>query len=211
MLIEELVSYYQKTAGAAVSEVPKGSILGGTADEILDMVTCYASDAAVFLKHEDLVNAFAASEYGLGWLDCGIYLGYTKAVFTNCLELAKEFPKELFEKLEEKTLRYQRMLTGALDGSVPAPDAETGCYATAATLKAEKSMHQIRYNEFGSQWGFQLCLGCALLGFLFNFFLLFSDMHLPPKTVRLYDVYSIQHYSYHYSTIHAKTKALFLK
>ena len=102
MLIEELVSYYQKTAGVAVSEVPKGSILGGTADEILEMVTCYASDAAVFLKHEDLVNAFAASEYGLGWLDCGIYLGYTKAVFTNCLELAKEFPEELFEKLEEK-------------------------------------------------------------------------------------------------------------
>jgi len=142
MLIEDLVSYYQKTAGAAVSEVPKGSILGGTADEILEMVTCYASDATVFLKHGDLVNAFAASEYGLGWLDCGIYLGYTKAVFTNCLELAKEFPEELFEKLEEKTLRYQRMLTGALDGSVPAPDAETGCYAAVVKIRetAERAL-----------------------------------------------------------------------
>ena len=135
MLIEELVSYYQKTAGAAVSEVPKGSILGGTADEILEMVTCYASDAAVFLKHGDLVNAFAASEYGLGWLDCGIYLGYTEADFTNCLELSKEFPEELFEKLEEKTLRYKRMLTGALDGSIPAPDSETGCYAAVVKIR----------------------------------------------------------------------------
>ena len=65
MLIEELVSYYQKTAGKAVSAVPKASILGGTADEILEMVTCYASDAAVFLKHGDLVNAFAASLFNV--------------------------------------------------------------------------------------------------------------------------------------------------
>ena len=115
MLIEELVSYYQKIAGSAAPAVPAGSILGNTADEILEMVACYASDAAVFLKHGDLVNAFAASEYGLGWLDCGVYLGYVNAPVTNCLELAKEFPTELFEKLEEKTLRYQRMLIGALD------------------------------------------------------------------------------------------------
>lgn len=142
MLIEELVSYYQKTAAAAIPAVPKGSILGNTADEILEMVACYASDAAVFLKHGDLVNAFAASEYGLGWLDCGIYLGYVHAEITNCLALAKEFPADFFEKLEEKTLRYQRMLTGALEGSVPAPDADAGCYAAVKMIRetAERAL-----------------------------------------------------------------------
>ena len=142
MLIEELVSYYQKTAAKAVSAVPKASILGGTADEILEMVTCYASDAAVFLKHGDLVNAFAASEYGLGWLDCGVYLGYVNAEISNCLALEKEFPTDLFEKLEEKTLRYERMLNGALAGSVPAPDAEAGCYAAVEKIRetAERAL-----------------------------------------------------------------------
>ena len=142
MLIEELVSYYQKTAASGAPAVPKESILGGTAGEILEMVTCYASDAAVFYKHGDLVNAFAASEYGLGWLDCGVYLGYVNAPITNCLELEKEFPAELREKLEEKTLRYQRMLTGALEGSVPAPDPETGCYAAVRMIRetAERAL-----------------------------------------------------------------------
>ena len=184
MLIEELVSYYQQTAGSAVPAVPKGSILGNTADEILEMVTCYASDAAVFLKHGDLVNAFAASEYGLGWLDCGIYLGYVHAPMTNCLQLEKEFPEELFEKLEEKTLRYQRMLIGALDGSVPAPDSEAGCYAAVkiiretaerakavgAELLADDYVNALAVFSYGYGW-----LDCGVRSGLFQ---ITGDRHL---------------------------------
>ncbi len=137
MNISELAAFYQKQADTAKSAVPAQTILGGTAAEILEMVTCYASDAGVFYKHGDLVNAFAASEYGLGWLDCGKYLGYIDGESVGCVKLEREFPKELFGKLEEKTLRYQRMLTEALAGSVPAPDSETGCYAAVLQIRDE--------------------------------------------------------------------------
>ena len=134
MKIEELLEQYAAASAAAVSAVPQNSVLEKTAAEILEMVSCYASDAQVFYRKGDLVNAFAASAYGFGWLDCGGYLGYTKAAFSGCPSLEKEFPAELLEKLEEKTYRYQRMLTSALKAVSPAPDKETVSAAAAEDI-----------------------------------------------------------------------------
>ncbi|MBQ4598101.1 MAG: DUF357 domain-containing protein, partial [Methanocorpusculum sp.] len=154
MLIEELVSYYQKTAAKASPAVPKASILGGTADEILEMVTCYASDAAVFLKHGDLVNAFAASEYGLGWLDCGVYLGYVNAEISNCLALEKEFPTDLFEKLEEKTI-YDFLSQSRLFIGEKGPEALSGTgnyilpvYASDGTDQVNALLYCLDSNDY---------------------------------------------------------------
>ena len=137
MLISELLSVYRKNVASARCSVPAGSMLSKTSGEILEMVTCYAGDAKVFFDHGDLVNAFAASAYGFGWLDAGAYLGYVSADETPRILLEKEFPLELREKLEEKTLRYQRMLTEALAAVSPSPDAECGIYAEVQKIRSE--------------------------------------------------------------------------
>ena len=90
------------------------------------------------------VNAFAASAYGFGWLDAGVYLGYISAEETPEIVLEKKFPSELQEKLEEKTLRYQRMLTEALAAVSPAPDAACGIYAAVKMIlhETEKGLRE---------------------------------------------------------------------
>ncbi|HJJ39093.1 MAG TPA: DUF357 domain-containing protein [Methanocorpusculum sp.] len=134
MLIEELLKQYAATADRATSAVPAASLLNKVAAEILEMVRCYASDAQVFFKRGDLVNAFAAAAYGFGWLDCGGWLGFTTAEHFGVPSLEKEIPSELHEKLEEKTLRYQRMLTSALSVVSAAPDSETVSAAAAKEI-----------------------------------------------------------------------------
>ncbi len=45
------------------------------AEEIIDMVERYYSDANYFKNKKDYVNAFAALNYAHGWLDTGARLG----------------------------------------------------------------------------------------------------------------------------------------
>jgi hypothetical protein len=48
----------------------------GDADEIIDMVERYVSDAKHFREEGQKVTAFGALNYAHGWLDCGARLGY---------------------------------------------------------------------------------------------------------------------------------------
>jgi len=48
------------------------------AEEILNMVSCYLSDAEYFEKKKDYVNSFACLNYAHGWLDTGSRLGIFK-------------------------------------------------------------------------------------------------------------------------------------
>jgi len=125
MLIEELVTGYRRIADDASSAVQKETVLARIADDVLEMVRSYAGDSRVFYEDGDLVNAFAATAYGYGWLDCGCYLGLTCGKHCDMPVLERDFPADLRDKLEEKTLRYQRMLTEALKTISVAPDAET--------------------------------------------------------------------------------------
>lgn len=125
MLIEDLVLTYESVAKTAQIRVPDGSVLAKTARDILEMVTCYAGDSRVFFTRGDLVNAFAAVAYGYGWIDAGTYLGYMCADNCGMPVLDREFPADLHDKLEEKVFRYGRMLTGAVDAVMTAPDSET--------------------------------------------------------------------------------------
>ena len=146
MKIEELVSRYRTVADGASSAAVPATVLAHIADDVLEMVRSYAGDSRVFFDKGDLVNAFAASAYGFGWLDCGCYLGLTQGAHCGMPELEKEFPSVLREKLEEKTLRYQRMLTEALAAVSVAPDAET----IAATAAKEIFAYATEYLNRGA-------------------------------------------------------------
>ena len=75
MLIDAFGKCFAKDSTSIKAGVPKNTALGKTADEISEMVSCYASDGGVFYKQGDLVNAAAAFAYGYGWLDCGVRAG----------------------------------------------------------------------------------------------------------------------------------------
>lgn len=45
------------------------------AQEIIEMVSNYLSDAKHFFNSGDFVNSFAALNYSHGWLDAGVRLG----------------------------------------------------------------------------------------------------------------------------------------
>jgi uncharacterized protein len=133
-----LIDAYGKIfAGDSRSEktVPNDTVLGQTADEIAEMVSCYASDGRVFYKKGDLVNAAASFAYGSGWLDSGRYLGYLAGSPSAPPKIDDCLLESLAEHLTEKTYRYHRMLTNALEGVTPAPDQKTAMYAAACSIE----------------------------------------------------------------------------
>ncbi len=122
------------------------------AEEIMEMVVSYRKDGLTFKSRGDLVNEHAAYAYGFGWLDLGIKSGLImidcksvktgsdtteKTAFSpdlNLNEFAEKMPDELFEKLFEKTNRYQRMLTDAVLSVKTAPDIESPLYRFAESV-----------------------------------------------------------------------------
>lgn len=67
---------YKKITEEALN-IAKSSVTKGRekeAKEILEMVSCYLSDAKHFEKQGHYVNAFACLNYSHGWLDCGARL-----------------------------------------------------------------------------------------------------------------------------------------
>lgn len=128
------------SAGVAV---PKGTILSGAADDILEMASAYHADGWSFYKNGDRVNALAAIAYGLGWLDAGCALGLLACPEKGHPPLDQfrdAMPEELLERLHEKTGRYHSLLELALAQVEESPDPESPLFAGAAQfLSAARS------------------------------------------------------------------------
>ena len=71
---------YFKITEKALSIIKKKAASGKKkqADEIIEMVSAYLSDAQFFKKKGDLVNSLASLSYAYGWIDCGARLGVFK-------------------------------------------------------------------------------------------------------------------------------------
>ncbi|MCK5615933.1 DUF357 domain-containing protein [Candidatus Pacearchaeota archaeon] len=72
---EKLEKYFKVTRSALVKA--EDSVFDGKeeySEEIFDMVKNYLSDAEHFMEKGDYVNAFAALNYGHGWIDAGVRL-----------------------------------------------------------------------------------------------------------------------------------------
>jgi hypothetical protein len=106
---------------------PPGSICHREGGEVIEMALAYCRDAATFSQNCDPVNELAACWYALAWLDCGECLGIISTVPAR-----REWPPGLpvigpdaGEKLEEKAVRYQRLLTEACNGLERAGEGKT--------------------------------------------------------------------------------------
>ena len=75
-ITKEKISKYFNLTETALLEVKKNIIKEKEkeAEEIIEMVENYVSDAHHFENNKNLVNAFAALNYAHGWLDSGVRL-----------------------------------------------------------------------------------------------------------------------------------------
>jgi hypothetical protein len=107
---------------------PEGTHYHRIAALILEMARAYESDGIRFSESGDPVNALASYYYGLGWLHFGVSSGLLKVTHPLVCPLEGSLEKlqsPFRAKLEEKTSRYERLLTTARTSVTCAPDPAT--------------------------------------------------------------------------------------
>ncbi|MDD1715486.1 MAG: DUF357 domain-containing protein [Methanolinea sp.] len=117
---------HDRLGGASFPPCP-GTALYSLAYEFRGMAVSYQNDGDYFLESGDPVNALASWSYALGWLDAGGSLGIlalptcSRTWFFHPMELSDECR----EHLQEKVLRYERLLSMAIESAGSAPEIET--------------------------------------------------------------------------------------
>jgi hypothetical protein len=117
------------------SPVRPDSPVGCVATDIREMIESYLSDAQTFRENGDRINEYASLSYAHGWMDAGMCLGYLigdSALLV--LSESTDIPSDQSERLEEKTRRYARMLSDALDSVQPAPEFGSPYYQAATII-----------------------------------------------------------------------------
>ena len=116
-----LATALAQTTCCAVEGSPQRRI----GQSILRMASAYENDGGTFLSQNDPVNALAAFLYGLGWIHCGTASGLlvSPRPGRTCpfAGPSERIAAPHIQKLDEKTRRYARLLTTAIDSVSPAP------------------------------------------------------------------------------------------
>jgi uncharacterized protein len=136
MKTEKCLDLLATLLGTAAIKAPEKTPLYRSADAVLVMARAYESDGRTFLISGDPINALASAWYGSGWLHFGITYGLLEiGLPAGCpfLNPCESLSSSIAQKLEEKTLRYQRLLDTAR-----ASVEYTGSPATASYQFAEK-------------------------------------------------------------------------
>jgi len=116
MKTEKCLDLLATLLDTAAITVPEKTLLFHNAEAALVMARAYESDGRIFLGSGDPVNALASAWYGSGWLHFGITYGLIDmSLPVGCpfLTPCESLPPSFAKKLEEKTLRYQRLLDTA--------------------------------------------------------------------------------------------------
>lgn len=149
-MISDFISlsiHYRSSLEVAESPLTDISLLGRVAEEILEMAWAYQRDGEFFLCSDDPVNALASWSYGYGWLDAGGALGL--------LLVRDHFPgfdgtisHSWKEKLEEKTSRYQRMLSVASSSVDDAPDPSSPLFVACSVFRERLYRWQMNGDDY---------------------------------------------------------------
>lgn len=128
----------------------KGSYTEKAALECRNMADSYLLDGRTFFTSGDDVNAVASFTYALGWIDAGRYIGFIEPDNRYFNESGDEIfiTPGLDEHLNEKTGRYKRMLTSALDSVKSGPDIESPVYNASEGIIRKAGNHLNSGDEF---------------------------------------------------------------
>ena len=149
----ELAAALVRTRSAAHPNTP----LEREAFAIIEMAMAYQKDGTVFYNKGDLVNALAAFWYGTGWLHFGISSGLLncedKNPFCPFAGSLEKLSLSLTEKLQEKTIRYDRLLDTARSSVECAGEPATISNNFAGTvlfITAQYAAQGARYRKAGA-------------------------------------------------------------
>lgn len=157
------------------------------AEEILEMAFAYLEDGVVFYKQGDPVNALAAWCYGYGWLDAGANLGILIIPSTKreIPGLHGSIPSTCIEHLEEKTIRYQRMLHEACLSIEDAPDISSPIHPfcrliqdTVEDWKVKGETYHSRKDHASALAAYSYAYGWLDCGVRAGLFRITGDRHL---------------------------------
>ncbi|MDD4137039.1 MAG: DUF357 domain-containing protein [Methanoregula sp.] len=151
MMLQQCQALLAATRTGTGCCAPEGSPCWRTGQSVLRMAAAYESDGRTFTAAGDPVNALAAFLYGLGWLHCGLASGLLVTAgnppgcpFTGTFE---PVPASEHVKLDEKTVRYARLLDTAIASVIPAPDPGVPSHAFAVQVRFIASLYLIRGNR----------------------------------------------------------------
>lgn len=130
-----------------------GTPLHDVESDIREMISSYLSDAGIFREKNDIVNCYASLTYIHGWLDAGIYLGYTSGT-TPPLFFPPDDQEPEFdpEQLIEKTGRYARMLEKAVVSVQTGPEYGSPLFRAAICIldRTKKTCSDLRLAQSSS-------------------------------------------------------------
>lgn len=143
------------------STVPDRTALGMIASDIREIISSYLSDSESFREKGDAVNEYAALAYAHGWFDAGIFLGYLSGKSPSLYLPEDTFvPLDQQVRLEEKTLRYERMIRTAVHSVEIAPESGSPFYQAALTiLKRAERVCMTEHSPVSSDIGYGAELG----------------------------------------------------
>jgi hypothetical protein len=150
---DELAAALVRTRSSSHPHTP----LEREAFAVIEMAEAYQKDGVTFYNKGDLVNALAAFWYGSGWLHFGLSSGLLhcegKKIFCPFTGPSEKLPLPLAEKLQEKALRYERLLNTARSSVECAGESKTISNAFAGKvlfITAQYVTQGISYRKAGA-------------------------------------------------------------
>jgi len=161
---DELAAALARTRSSASQHTP----LEREAFAVIEMALAYQKDGAVFYSKGDLVNALAAFWYGAGWLHFGILSGLLhcegQKPFCPFAGPLDKLPLPLADKLQEKTIRYDRLLNTARSSVECSGEPKTisnGYAGKVLFITAQYAAQGAKYREVGA---YEDALACFSYG-----------------------------------------------
>ncbi|MEI7856666.1 MAG: DUF357 domain-containing protein [Methanomicrobiales archaeon] len=144
------------------------TVLERQASAVIEMAEAYQKDGAVFYRKGDLVNALAAFWYGAGWLHFGISSGLliceNHPQFCPFAGPSDKLPRQLLEKLIEKTHRYERLLNTARSSVACAGETETISNNFAGTILFITAQYADQGARYHKDRAYEDALACFSYG-----------------------------------------------
>ena len=143
---------YLLTATLSMTRIPalQDTPAGQIASSVLDMARAYESDGIVFFRSGDPVNALAGFYYGFGWLHFGLSSGLLVNTDSTLCPLSSPpeiLPQRFRVKLEEKSIRYARLLDTARSSVTCAPDPATRSHDFALRILSIAGIYASHGNQ----------------------------------------------------------------
>jgi uncharacterized protein len=146
---------------------PQETPLNKIAASVLEMARAYESDGIMFSESGDYVNSLACFSYGFGWLHFGLSSGLlivTGAAVCPFAGPAEILPPRYRVRLEEKSVRYARLLDTARSSVECAPDPATRSHDFAGRILSIAEIYSCHGGQLLKSGAYEDALSCFSYG-----------------------------------------------